>query len=116
MHTYVSPRGRVGVAPTLGGALVAVVLAPLVLGAAIAAIAIAAAAGLAGAATGRHLRVSASALGAAGWAVAVLIPLGLIVAFFGHESAGLVEAGAYTALGAVPTSIGLVAASVFTDA
>lgn len=115
MRLFVSTRGNVGVAPGISGVLAAIVLAPFVLAVGVLAAVIGALAAAVGAITGRHVKVSATALSTIGWSVAALIPLGLIVAFFGNESKALVEVGLYTSLGAIPTSIALIAASMFTE-
>lgn len=115
MRTYVSLSGRLGVAPGVGGVLAAVLLAPFVLGAIIASGLLAVLAAALGAVTGHHLRPSSRTLSATAWSVAALIPLGLLLAFFGHASDAAVKAGVYIALGAVPASIVLLMASVYAE-
>jgi hypothetical protein len=115
MKIFVSSRGNVAVAPGVGGVLAAVVLAPFVLAVALLAAAVSGVAAIMGALIGHRVKVSSATLGRLGWTVSALIPLGLVVAFFGHDSKALVEVGLYTSLGAVPTSIALIAASVFVE-
>jgi hypothetical protein len=113
MRAFVTTRGNVGIAPGIGGVLVAVVLAPFLLAVAIAAALVGVCAAAIGALVGHRVRVPAATLSGLGWAAFALIPTGLCVAFFGHADETLVKAGLYTTLGAIPTSIALIAASVF---
>ena len=115
MNVYVGRCGA-GVVSGLGALLLAVLLAPLVLGAAVAICAIAAVVAGIAALTGHRLGHSmARYLIGVGKLVAVAIPLGLLVAFFGHESPSAVSAGFYTALGAVPLSIALIVAGIYAE-
>jgi hypothetical protein len=115
MRAFVTTRGNIGVAPGIGGLLIAVVLAPFVLAFVVLAALVSGSAAVLGAVVGHRVRVSPAALSGLGWTVAALIPAGLCVAFFGHADETLVEVGFYTALGAVPTSIALIAGSVFAE-
>jgi hypothetical protein len=103
----------VGFGTLLLVAMATVVLAPLVLGVLIAAALVLAAAAAIGAVTGHRVRIPAEALATVGWALVAAIPLGLGVAFFGHADQTAVEVGLYTALAALPTSLVLLAASIF---
>jgi hypothetical protein len=113
MRTFVTTRGNIGVAPGIGGLLIAIVLAPFVLAVAIATALVGLCAAAVGAVVGHKVRVPAATLSGLGWAAFALVPTGLCVAFFGHADETLVKAGFYTALGAVPTSIAFIAASLF---
>jgi hypothetical protein len=114
MRGYITTRG-IGVSTGSGGLLLGLLLAPLALAGAVAAATIAGTSALAGALIGRGVRLSPQLLERCGWTTAALIPLGLVVAFFGHESDAMVHLGLYTSLAAIPLSVGLIAASVFAD-